>query len=122
MTDDAAGKDWVQNKRMIFWGWPAVGLVVSGFWNIEAWAWPPLLAWMGVACLMNARRCGRRHCYYTGPFFSGLAVVSLVYGLGLSGFTATDQGWHWIGGVLIGGWLVLHYGVEAVWGKYRHSS
>ena len=60
MSDDGTSKDWVQNRRMIAWGLPALGLVVSGFLNLEAFVWPPLLAWMGVACLMNARRCGRR--------------------------------------------------------------
>ena len=25
--------------------------------------------WMGLACVLNARRCRRRHCYYSGPIF-----------------------------------------------------
>lgn len=24
-------------------------------------------AWMGTGCLLNALRCGRRHCFFTGP-------------------------------------------------------
>ncbi|GJL92707.1 MAG: hypothetical protein DHS20C04_23660 [Hyphococcus sp.] len=33
--------------------------------------------WMGLACLLNARRCRRRHCYYSGPIFiiGGIAVL-----------------------------------------------
>jgi len=45
--------------------------------------WSTSLAVMGVACLLNASRCGRVHCRFTGPFFIFCAVVSLVYGLGL---------------------------------------
>ena len=44
--------------------------------------WPVLLAFMGGACLLNARRCGRLHCFITGPFFLILALVSLLYEIG----------------------------------------
>jgi|SRR5215470_17272036 len=44
--------------------------------------WSASLAGMGVACLLNASRCGRVHCRFTGPFFILCAMVSLVYGLG----------------------------------------
>ena len=117
MTDEAAAKDWVQGRRMMIWGWPALGLIVSGVLDLEMYAWPPLLAWMGVACLLNARRCGRRHCFYTGPFFLALAGLSLVHGIGLVDFG--PAGWRWLGLSLVIGWLILHYGVEALWGKYR---
>ncbi len=32
---------------------------------------------MGVACLVNAARCGRLHCYLTGPYFLLLAVGAM---------------------------------------------
>src|SRR5437763_17075122 len=45
--------------------------------------WAASLAVMGVACLINASRCGRVHCRFTGPFFILGALTSLGYGLGL---------------------------------------
>ena len=33
---------------------------------------------MGVACLVNAARCGRLHCYLTGPYFLMLAASAVV--------------------------------------------
>src|SRR5438876_7028359 len=41
------------------------------------------LAVIGVACLINASRCSRVHCRFTGPFFILGALTSLGYGLGL---------------------------------------
>ena len=38
---------------------------------------------MGVACLANARRCGRTHCRYTGPFFLGMAAMVFAYATGM---------------------------------------
>lgn len=36
---------------------------------------------MGLACLVNAARCHRLHCYITGPYFLLLAVAaSIAYG------------------------------------------
>jgi hypothetical protein len=45
--------------------------------------WTTSFAVMGAACLLNAARCGRVHCRFTGPFFILAAVASLAYGLGL---------------------------------------
>jgi hypothetical protein len=50
----------------------------------------PAFVVMGVGCLANAARCGRTHCYITGPLFplapifvalSALGVVALHGGL-----------------------------------------
>src|SRR6266446_6699546 len=31
--------------------------------------WTTSFVVMGAACLLNAARCGRVHCWFTGPFF-----------------------------------------------------
>jgi hypothetical protein len=54
---------------------------------------------MGLVCLLNASRCGRVHCRFTGPFLILCAVASLGYGLGLLPLEAS--GWKWIGAVTI---------------------
>ena len=45
---------------------------------LRNWIWIVALLWMGGACLVNAVRCGRLHCYVTGPFFL-LGAIGLVF-------------------------------------------
>ena len=60
----------------------AVGpLAISSGWRTVVWT--VALVTMGVACIVNALRCGRVHCYLTGPFFLLMALVALSYGLGI---------------------------------------
>lgn len=72
---------------------------------------------MGVACIVNALRCGRVHCYLTGPFFLVTAIVALSYGLGI--LRLGGNGWNLLG-------LITLIGASALWclpemfaGKYR---
>ena len=59
----------------LIWGIPIAVMVLGGILDFEAFLWPPALAVMGIGCLANAFRCGRRHCYITGPFFLVAAAV-----------------------------------------------
>ncbi|WP_157152559.1 hypothetical protein [Cellvibrio sp. BR] len=43
--------------------------------------WAIALSWMGYACLRNARQCGRMHCFFSGPFFLGSAMLALGIGM-----------------------------------------
>jgi hypothetical protein len=74
---------------------------------------------MGVACLLNALRCGRIHCLFTGPFFIIGAICSLGYGLGL--LPLGPSGWKWIGDVTIIGAIALCCVPELVFGRYRRN-
>jgi hypothetical protein len=46
-----------------------------------------------MACILNARRCGRTHCRYTGPYY--LATIAPVFAIG-SGILHADffAGWY----------------------------
>jgi len=91
-----------------------------GFQEPPAWKtvlWTTSLAFMGAVCLLNAFRCGRIHCLFTGPFFILGAVVSLGYGLGL--LPLGPSGWKWIGAVTIVGAIMLTCAPELVLGRYR---
>lgn|ERR1700729_1557021 len=68
----------------------------------------------GRTCVFNALRCGRVHCYVTGPFFLGMAIVALLYGLGV--ISLGTEGWNFIGGAVIIGAVVLIYLPEAFLG------
>src|SRR6266853_1476666 len=81
--------------------WIAFALGFSVAPGLRTALWAMSLAVMGVACLVNASRCGRVHCRFTGPFFILSALTSLGYGLGL--LPLGPSGWSWIGlGTIIG--------------------
>src|SRR5215471_10167916 len=81
--------------------------------------WTTSLAFLGVGCLVNASRCGRVHCRFTGPFFILGALVSLGYGLGL--LQLRTSRWKWIGAVTIVGAIVLTCVPEVILGRYRQN-
>ncbi|MFZ0334585.1 MAG: hypothetical protein WAN10_08245 [Candidatus Acidiferrales bacterium] len=63
--------DWLcSGKSLLVWGLPILALIVGGSWSsMRSWLWIPALLIMGIACLANATRCGRVHCYFTGPLY-----------------------------------------------------
>ncbi|MDH3690225.1 MAG: hypothetical protein OEU36_12180 [Gammaproteobacteria bacterium] len=121
MTEVCQRKDWVSDHRSyaVAWGLPTAGLIIGAFLSapIKVSIWSVALVWMGVACLLNARRCGRRHCYLTGPFFLLMAVVVVLYGFDV--IWLGDKGFLWLAvTVVIGGYGLLWKLPEYLWGKY----
>lgn len=104
-------------RGLLIWGVPIAILAISV--NLgslyAAVAWPLALTFMGAACLVNARRCGRVHCFVTGPYFLLLALLSLLYGLGI--LDLGTRGWSWLSLALVGG-AVLICVPEWLFGKY----
>jgi hypothetical protein len=88
---------------------------VDSQWRGAIWA--VSMGVMAAACLVNALRCGRMHCYFTGPFFILTALASLAYGLGALPLGLT--GWSIIGMITLCGAVVLTWLPEAVLGRYR---
>jgi hypothetical protein len=76
-------------------------------------AWSVSFGIMGVACVLNAVRCGRVHCWFTGPWFLLTATVTVLRYLNV-----TTIPWPMIvnGGLL--GALFLYFATEKIWGKY----
>lgn len=113
-------RDWASRKFtwVLLWGLPWGALIVSIFVGpkLRTAIWPASLLCMGVACLTNASRCGRMHCYFTGPFFLLVAAASLLHGLEI--VPLGPYGWRWMGITLLIGAGILHYLPELVWGKY----
>lgn len=63
-------------SAVLLWGLPVIALVVGSYYpRARLVLWIPALVVMGVACLRNAARCGRVHCYVTGP----LSLLAAVY-------------------------------------------
>jgi hypothetical protein len=51
--------------------------------SVRAVIWIIALVWMGTACILNARRCNRTHCRYTGPYYLAMIVPVVVLGMGV---------------------------------------
>jgi len=77
-------QDWVGTTRSftLAWGLPILVIVASAFAEnpLRTLVWAAALAWMGTACLLNARRCGRTHCRYTGPYYLLLTIPVVLHG------------------------------------------
>lgn len=113
--------DWVGRFRTyaIAWGLPTIALIAA-IWiapPIKTLMWAAALTWMGVACLANARRCGRTHCFYTGPFFLLMAAVTALHGFEI--MPLGPEGWKWIGITIGAGTGGLWCLTERFMGKYR---
>lgn len=99
----------------------AAGLIsVSG---LTPWAPAAACAlaflWMGAACLINARCCGRLHCYFSGPIL--LLGATLI---GAIGFAGLDLGPHTLPAIvaITLSLAALTYALELIWGRYVRST
>jgi len=108
---------------ILYW-LPAIAIVVAGVPAISSgWrtvVWTVALGTMGVACIVNALRCGRVHCYLTGPFFLLMALIALSYGLGM--LHLGGNGWNLLGLIALIGTIALWYLPEMFLGKYRQRN
>lgn len=120
---DPRARDWASDGRALagLWGAPAVAmlaaLALEPTWRAAVWA--AMLAGMGVACLVNARRCGRTHCRVTGPFLLAMAVAVVGYALGL--LPLGRHGWILLGVATVVGFAGLWWGSERLWGSFSRS-
>ena len=104
-------------SSLLLWCVPTLALVLSSPLGDERWwIWSPALVVMGTACLVNAARCGRLHCYLTGPVFLLAAVFST-----LRGWQRMSISWNWIGGFSLFAWLA-GYVLELFTGPYAEST
>ena len=104
---------------LVFW-FPIAALIVSGALRISnewrAAVWGIALTTIGIGCLVNAVRCGRVHCYFTGPFFLAMAILTLLYGFHIARIGA--YGWNLISLTVLVGGLLLCYVPEVLIGRY----
>jgi hypothetical protein len=107
----------------LFW-LPATAIAVAGradFGNgPRTVVWSAALSKKGIACIVNAVRCGRLHCYIIGPFFLAMAVITLLYGLRV--VPLGGNGWNLIGITILVGAIALCCLPELLFGKYRKGS
>jgi hypothetical protein len=118
--NDWTKADWAASRRVLalVWGLPSVAMLLALLLGsgCRAVVWIAMLIWMGLACLANARRCGRTHCRYTGPFFLGMAALVAAYAAGV--LQLGTQPWLILGSVVVVGNALIRWGSERLLGTY----
>jgi hypothetical protein len=115
-----ASRDWLNRPRsnLLAWWIPHAAILAGLFvpTSIRIVIWTIALIWMGMACILNARRCGRTHCRYTGPYYLAMIAPVLVLGSGI--VAAEIYGWIALGVVIVGGSKLIWWATERAWGKF----
>ena len=120
MTSAAASRDWLGHAHasLLAWWLPHVAIVGALFLPVpvRTAVWIVALVWMGTACILNARRCGRTLCRYTGPYYFVMILPTLAFGLG---FVALGfYGWLVLAAVILVGSKLVWWAAERTWGRY----
>lgn len=98
----------------VLWGTSCALFVIGLVWPGDSfWLYVSALLLAGSVCVTNASRCGRRHCYVTGPVYLLAALAML---LDHADIVSIDG--RWILAWLIGG-TVIGFGLERTRGTYR---
>ena len=127
VVGDRDRSDFAAKPLSFFWSWglPTVFIVSTNFMSsiVPLWGVVSIISgaffWMGLACLLNAKRCRRRHCYYSGPIFIFGAIAVLLVGFEI---VAIGQGGliEVVGATF--GSALLTYLSEPLFGKYVNGS
>jgi hypothetical protein len=110
--------DWAcGGKGLLIWGPAAVVIIAGDLWtSARPWLWFAGFLVAGLACLANAARCGRWHCYFTGPLF----LLAAVYNA-LAGFHLVPTNETVFLEVVVGAGVLARLS-ELVLGRYRKKS
>jgi hypothetical protein len=115
-----SAKDWVGSPRvsLLAWGLPSAAIIAVLFAPIpmRTAIWTLALAWMGLACVLNARRCSRTHCRFTGPYYLAMIIPVVVVGMGI--IPLGPYSWALLGLLILGGSYVIWWMTERAWGKF----
>jgi len=119
-TAEQRPNDWHARTyaNVLAWWVPKIAIIAALFIAVplRVAVWTIALLWMGTACLLNARRCGRTHCRYTGPFY--LAMILPVLVLGFNQGSASICAWLALALLIVcGGWAIQSK-TERAWGRY----
>ncbi|GEM_PF-283766 len=115
MNNSCSQNDLVKHRaalllRLLPWAGILLASLAPSLMRMTVWTGG--FTMMGVACLVNARGCGRLHCFLTGPLYLAGAATVLMTGSGV-----IEVGGGWILVVMILG-TVLAYLPEWLGGQY----
>jgi hypothetical protein len=119
---DQRSKDWLANTRtsLMAW-WVPTALIVAGLFvrtPLRTGIWIAALAWMGVACLLNASRSGRTHCRFTGPYYLLMIAPTLAFGT----TDAPLYAWLVLAAFVLLGDKIIWWATEYAWGTLSSPS
>jgi hypothetical protein len=118
MTEVQASRDWLgsTSSNVLAWWIPHAARLVGLFMPVpfRVVIWTIALLWMGVACILNSKRCGRTHCRYTGPYY--LAVIVPVLAVGF--ISSSIYKWITLAVIIVGGSKLIWWATERAWGKF----
>jgi hypothetical protein len=111
-------RDWVgrAHTNLLAW-WIPQGAMLAGLVlavPVRTIVWVIALAWMGTACIVNARRCGRTHCRFTGPYYLAMIVPVVALAMASAGLVA----WASLAAVILFGSKIIWWVTERAWGRY----
>ena len=117
-------RDWLRSPRasLLAW-WIPQSAILAGLLvpvAVRSVIWIIALIWMGTACILNARRCGRTHCRYTGPYYLAMIVPVLVLASGI--ISADFYGWLALGVLILAGSKIIWWATEWAWGKFSSTA
>jgi hypothetical protein len=112
--------DWLGSFRASAAAWwlPQLAIIAALLvpLAIRTAIWVIALAWMGTACILNSRRCGRTHCRFTGPYYFVLILPTLLFGSAM--ISVTPYLWFVLAGLIILGGGLVWWATERAWGKF----
>jgi len=104
--------------HLLAWKIPQAAIIVGLLApeRLRTAVWTIALLWKGTACILNARRCRRTHCRYTGPYYLAMIVPTFVLGSGI--ISVGIYGWVVLAGVILLGSKLIWWSTERAWGKF----
>lgn len=111
--------DWVgtTHTNLLAW-WLPKGTIIATLFAalpLRFAVWTVALPWMGSACILNVRRCGRTHCRYTGPYY--LMMLLPVCVLAYDPIAASIYSWLILAILIVCGGWVIWWTTERLWGQ-----
>jgi len=101
--------------------WVPTALIVAGLLAstpLRMFIWVAALVWMVVTCLLNAKRSGRTHCRFTGPYYLAMSIPALT----LAALNAPPYGWLVLAALILLGDKIIWWATERVWGPFSLPS
>ena len=113
-------RDWVRQPvhGFVLWCLPlAAGIAGRILLPVRTAAivWAVAFLWMGAACLANALRCHRLHCYISGPVFLLGAACATLFAAGAK-FLGAHTSDNIVSATLL--LVLLSFVPEFIWRKY----
>jgi hypothetical protein len=115
---DQKSRDWLGSTRssLMAW-WIPTALIVADLLAstpLRTGIWVAALLWMGFACLLNARRSGRAHCRFTGPYYLAMVVPVVLLGV----VDAPFYTWLVLAAFSLLGDKLIWWVTEWIWGTF----